>query len=502
MNERSQAEIVAFLADPATYGLGAGEVGHNTTHGAHVFLAGADAYKLKRAVTLPYLDYGTAERREAACRAELEVNRRTAPGIYLGVEPVVRRADGGLAIGGDGEAVDWVVHMRRFDEAGLLDRLAAKGPLDDALVRALADRVAAFHAACEPARADGAGAAEMRRLVETNADAMPDWFPAAAVAALRRRSLAEVDRLADHLDARRRDGWVRHGHGDLHLGNIVLHEGEPVLFDAIEFDPRLARTDILYDLAFLLMDLWHRDQRRGANLLLGRYLTMLGSHAGLAALPLFLATRAGIRAHVSATRAGDGDAAMRGTALGYLRRAAELLDGSPPRLVGIGGFSGSGKSTLARLVAPSLGRPPGAVVLRSDEVRKRLAGVAPEQPLGPEAYTAAMHERVFGELRHRAAEVLAGGQACIVDAVHDRDDTRARLAAVAADAGVPFRGIWLDVPPAELERRIVARAGDASDAGPAVLRGQLGRPPPADWTRVAAVGDPAAVLAHVRAALD
>lgn len=508
VGEAGQQAVVDFLLDPATHGLGPGEVERVDTHIATVVLAGDKAYKLKRAVKLPFLDFSSLAAREAACRAELRLNKRTAPEIYRAVLPVTRGADGGLRLGGRGQPVDWLVAMRRFDRSQLLDRLAQRGRLGPELALSLAAAVAGFHRA-EPPLADGADSAEYRRVIGVDDDMLRRFagtvFETEAVDRLRRDSLERLAQLAPTIDARRRAGFVRHCHGDLHLRNIFLADGRPVLFDAIEFDDRFARTDVMYDLAFLLMDLWHRGLDGFANALLNRYLLLTGDYGGLAPLPLFLSLRAAIRAHVSATMAANADGAgeaLRQEARTYLGLAQALLERPRPRLIAVGGYSGSGKSTLARGLAPGLAPPPGAVIARSDEIRKHLSGVAPEAALADAAYAPEVSRRVYAEMRRIAGLALAAGYAAIVDAVHDRADTRRESRAVAETAGVPFLGFWLDAAPATMARRIGRRRRDASDATAEVMRRQWRRGGAAgDWHRLDAEAAPADLLAQALARL-
>ncbi|XHO97014.1 AAA family ATPase [Azospirillum sp. A26] len=473
-----QEEVIAFLGDPHTHGGLAVE--RIDTHAASVFLAGDRALKLKRAVRYPYLDYSTVGKRHAACAEELAINRRTAPALYRGLVAVRRGEDGRLRLdesGGAGEAVDWLVSMARFPDEALFDRMAERRALTPALMRRLAERIAAFHREAAP-RPDGGGVEAMREVADGNvADlrAAPDLFPATVVDLLAERTGDALDRLAPVLEERRRAGFVRHGHGDLHLRNIVLLDGEPTLFDAIEFDEALAVADVFYDLAFLLMDLDHRGLRPLGNAVLNRYLEETGDYAGLAALPLFLSLRAAVRAKVSAAALrleGAADEALAGEARRYLEQALAVLDPVPARLVAVGGLSGSGKTRLAQEIAPELGPPPGAVVLRSDVLRKRLCGVADSDRLPAEGYGPAMTERVYGELYRRAAAVLAAGQAVVVDAVSARPDERNRIAAVAAGAGVRFDGIWLEAPLTERVERVTNRRNDASDATAEVVERQ------------------------------
>lgn len=467
-----QTAVIEFLADPATHD--GAPVERIDTHAAMVFLTEDRAYKLKRAVRYPYLDFSTPARRRAACEAELRLNRRTAPSIYESVTDIVRRPDGRLALGGPGVAVDAVLVMRRFDGEGLFDRLAVTGRLTAAHMRELADHVAAFHAAAEPAAGGGTG--PMRAIVAQNVDEMRGQAPLVdrdTVERLARRSTEVLDRHAGLMDGRAAAGFVRHGHGDLHLANIVLLDGRPTLFDCIEFDDALATVDVLYDLAFLLMDLEHRGLRPLANAALNRYLEAGDGLEGLALLPLFLSVRAAIRAKIAAAAAGllpDAEAAAgkRAEAAAYLDLAVELLDPPPPRLLAVGGLSGSGKTTVARALAPAVGAVPGALVLRSDVIRKGLFGVPAETALPPDAYRPEVTARVYVTIAERAAVALAAGHSVIADAVYAHPDERAAVERVAVRCAVPFTGLWLVAPAATRTGRIDTRTADASDATAAV----------------------------------
>ncbi len=470
------------------------------THGAVVLLAGDRAYKIKRAVKYPYMDFSTLALREEACRAELAVNRRTAPQLYLDVVAVIAEPDGSIRSGSGeaGRVVEWAVMMRRFEQGCLFDRMATAGRLDTSLIRSLARTIARFHREAAPIRGLDLGKA-VHDLVRTNRDRLLEHaavFPSAEVAALTAKALGFVDRQMPALEDRSVGGFVRHCHGDLHLGNVALIDGKPVLFDAIEFNRTFAEIDVFYDLAFMLMDLEHRRHRDFANLLLSAYLELTEDYAGLALLPLYLSIRAAVRAHVGAQAASlDPDAAnasvRRAEAAHYLGQAKAYLDPAPPRLVAIGGVSGTGKSTLARLIAPELGPPPGAVVLRSDVIRKRMFGVEPTQRLSKAGYAPGVSERVFAEIARAAGRTLAAGHACIADAVYGEERHRRGIAAAAAETGAPFTGLWLEANPELLERRVRQREGDASDADVKVLRSQLAHvAAPREWLRIDAAGSP------------
>jgi uncharacterized protein len=476
----AQAEVIAFLGDGRSYGLPEVEVERVTTHAAMVFLVGERAFKMKRAVRYSFLDFTTPERRTRALEAELELNRRTAPTLYRRLVPVTREADGQLALGGKGEPVEWLLEMARFDQAARLDRLAERGELTAAIVDDLAAGIAEFHGRAAPRPRYG-GHRGMRTVIEGNAEdlaGLPDRVLSADRSdRLTARCRDELARQKGLLEERRRSGRVRRCHGDLHLGNIVLIDGRPVLFDCLEFDEALASTDTLYDLAFLLMDLEHQDLGALAQRLLSGYLEATWDDAGVALLPLFLACRAAIRAKVlgfgAAQEMSNASEPAIAEALAYLERALVYLHPAPARLVAIGGPSGTGKSSLARRLAPALGPAPGAVILRSDIVRKRLHGVASGDRLPPEAYRKEASRPVYDALAARAAALVGAGHAAIVDAAFLDPSERAQIEAVAVEAGIAFDALWLSAPEAVLVGRVAARRGDASDATPEVVRRQL-----------------------------
>ena len=503
-----QDDVLAFLADPATHGGHA--VKRIDTHAASVFLASDRALKIKRAVRFPFLDYSTLDKRRAACEAELAVNAPYAPEIYRRVVPITRQANGALALGGDGPPVEWAVEMRRFDDQRTLDHLT--GEIDEALADALGHAVAAAHARAKPVEAD-AWITALGSYVDEHATAFrehPQVFARAEVDALARASRAAYERIVPLLRERGRRGLIRRIHGDLHLGNIALIDGKPVLFDAIEFSDIIASGDVLYDLAFLLMDLLERGLAEAANIVFNRYLIEARCTEdldGLAALPFFLTIRASIRAMVTAARMDRAAAvdrvAIAKSARAYFDFAKRAIAPPPPKFIAVGGLSGTGKTRLARALAPQIGPMPGAVIVRSDVERKALFGVGETERLPEHAYTAAVNARVYAMLADKARRILAAEHAAVVDAVFAQPAERADLAAAAKTAAVPLKGIFLTANLQARLERVSVRRGDASDATVNVARAQENYDLSSlDWRQIDASGTPEETAARARAALD
>jgi len=452
-----QAEAAAFLQRLA----GSAPV---ETHISLVYIGRDTVWKLKKAVRLAFLDFTELEARHRFTLRELELNKPAAPGLYRDVVPLVRRSDGALALDEPGEVIDWVLRMARVPHGDFMDEIAAAGKLTAELLDSLGDAVAAYHRSLASSAREHGVPEAMRHVAQGNAQSALDaGLPPDAVQAWRNQILAAIDVIAPWLTQRGRDGFVRRAHGDLHLGNLCLWHGKPVPFDALEFDEAMGTIDLGYDLAFLLMDLDRRVDRAAANRVLNRYVARTGDAALTRGLPAFLSLRAMVRAHVEAKRGNNALATQ------YLVAASAYLQVRPPLIVAIGGLPGTGKSTLARALAPDLGNAPGALVLRSDEIRKRQHGVAPEERLPRSAYSKAASKAVFAELGALARDAAAGGHAVIADATFIDTDDRTLIESAADAEGVRFVGLWLGAPMAILEARISSRQDDASDATLAVL---------------------------------
>ena len=492
-----QERVFAFLTNPATHP----HVDRIDTHGASVFLEGDRALKIKRAIRFPYLDYSTLEKRKAACEEEINVNRRFAPHIYRRVVPITQNDDGSLSIGGDGTPVEFAIEMTRFDERQTIDHLAESGEPNRDLVEAIADAIAASHAIAPPAPVDP-WIASIPAFIEGNDRAFQAaaCFPANEIADLKGASIMAFSRVQELLKQRGRQGYVRRCHGDLHLANIVLIERKPVLFDAIEFDPTIASIDVLYDLAFPIMDFIRYDRHAAANVLLNRYLktTSRENLDALASLPLLMSLRGAIRANVLLARLGrnaGGKADVAPSAQTYFDLARLFINPAAPTLVAVGGLSGTGKSVLAHALAPGILPQPGAIVLRTDVLRKQQFGVNETDRLPEEAYQPEMTQKIYDLLVQHASRILLQGHSVVVDAVFAQNSERAAIRDAARRLNIRFVGLFLQTDLATRLNRVGRRKGDASDATPEIAGLQekydIGT---VDWAIIDASGTPELTL--------
>ncbi len=495
--------LIANLLEPRRYPHDAERVDLVETHASWLLLAGAFAYKIKKPITLPFLDYGSLARRETCCRAELALNRRFAAGLYLDVTPI-----GGTPAQprvGDLPAIEWAVRMRRFDENGRLDRVAARGELQPVQLSQLAETLTAFHQAAAVAAPEtrfGAPqqvlAAALENFVELRQLLPPD--DQSQVEQLARWTGEEFARRAAHFATRKVGGFVREGHGDLHLANLVLIEGRVTPFDCIEFNEDFRWIDTASELAFVWTDLLDHRRPGLAAWLLNAWLESGGDFPALAVLRFYAVYRAVVRAKVAALRAGQEDAAQGraevDAARGYLDLAWRIAVPPPPTLLITCGLSGSGKTTASseRLLDPTDPAAGSIVRLRSDVERKRLFGLAAQERSGSELdggiYTRDATARTYARLLSLAGELLAAGWPVIVDAAFLRRDERVAFRALAAGLGVEFRILATEASVEELRRRLIARSGDASEAGVAVLEKQLAWFEPLDQQELACVVPP------------
>jgi uncharacterized protein len=497
----NQKQVIAFLSSPDAYD--GQDVERINTHISCVFLVEGFVYKLKKDTALTFLDFSTLEARRVACEREVEINRKTAPEIYLCTVPVTRR-ESGFEIDGKGVVVDWLVKMNRFDQSSLFSQLIKVGGLKESLVSDLAEQVGRHHLSAER-KPEFGGYASVRETLDGVTMALrggPDGvFRSDEVEAWVTEIGDSLQEQKRRLDVRRRSGFVRHCHGDMHLGNICLINGRPTPFDAIEFRQDYASIDVLYDLAFPVMDLIHSQAKGLANLLINRYLEVTCDYSGLHLMPLFLSLRAGVRAMVYGIEASDGEQSQEqrdqsaSLARSYLEVARSCLIRAEPRLIAIGGYSGTGKSTLARLVSEHGFQTPGTVILRSDAVRKRIFRQPALVPLPKKAYGDDVDQRVMREMCRDAHRALTAGWSVIVDATFIDPNKRKVAETIAKKKSVPFKGIWLDASPDILIERVIGRRGDVSDADELVVKGQLEQDlGHLTWQRVSAEGPMDATL--------
>jgi aminoglycoside phosphotransferase family enzyme/predicted kinase len=453
------------------------------THVSWVLLTDQLAYKLKKPVRLPFLDFTTLAARRRSCEEELRLNRRLAPGLYRGLAEVVQQPDG-VRFGGAGPVVDVAVRMQRFPDGALWSEKVAQGTLGPADVEVLADRLARFHATARVApQPSGFGRGEVqeritRRVVEAIAPAAPssgapaDAQDHAAIAQVCDWLLEQVKVLAPHWEARSKAGRIRECHGDLHLGNVVQLEDGPTAFDALEFDDALRWIDVLDDIAFLVMDLLAHERPALAWRVLDAWLAASGDHDGVPALRFYLVRRALVRAQVAAL---GGPAREDGSmACGAERYRALALRLATPdaRLAITHGLPGSGKSHLARALLEAA----GAIRLRSDVERKRLFGLsalaASDAAVAGGIYDAATTARTYERLHAAAALALGSGWPVIVDAAFLQRRERNDFAALAARLKVPFTILDCRAPEAVLRERLRRRraaGNDPSEADESVL---------------------------------
>ncbi|MCC6852509.1 MAG: AAA family ATPase [Rubrivivax sp.] len=475
------------------------------THISWVLLAGAFAYKIKKPVRFGFLDFGTLEARRRFCEEELRLNRRLAAWLYIGVVPV--RATPGLpAFGGSGPVVEYALKMHRLPPHALASERLERGRLDGEQLAAFARRLARFHeeVPAAPPDTDWGTPETVRGDAERALAGLAPLAPPAereACAVLGRWFEARVAALAPHLAARRAAGRVREGHGDLHLDNVLVARGEVTAFDCIEFDPALRWIDTMNDLGYLMMDLLAHGRRDLAYGVLDAYLEASGDFDGLHVLPLFLVYRAVVRALVHALRSAAHVPGAGLTAADYLRLAQRLAEPGTARLLVTHGLPGAGKTQVARQLLERA----GAVRLRSDVERKRLAGLpalADSRAAG-DLYRAQASDATYARLELLAGDALRAGFPVIVDAAFLQRAQRERMRALAARLQVPFAILDCQAPLAVLHERVRRRqaaGGDASEADEAVLERLAALEQPLDeaeraWTLTVRTDEPLALAA-------
>ena len=470
--------ILATLRDPACYPHAAEAVELIETHISWVFLAGEYAYKIKKPVDLGFLDFGTLEKRRFYCEEELRLNRRTAPELYLGVVPIAEGADG-LRVDGIGKAIEYALRMRRFPQEALADGMARRGELHALEADAIAAALAAFHAAIPAAPEEsrfGSPEHVAAPALENFRQIDPLIADPARTARLRAWTQSESARLREVFAARKRGGFVRECHGDLHLGNLVFLGGRPLLFDCIEFNPDLRWIDVMNEIAFLAMDLREHGLEAAAWRFLNGYLETTGDYDGVRVLRYYLVYRAVVRAKIACIRehqAGAG-AAVQGRAHqeygNYLALAEASADSVRPAIVLMHGVSGSGKTTVAQAMLERI----GAIRVRSDVERKRLHGLEAQARTHARPYDGIYGPEstrlTYDRLKQAARNIAESGHCAIVDAAFLRRAERDEFRALARGLGVPVLLVSCRASERTLRSRVARREASMSDASEADVR--------------------------------
>lgn len=494
LNAMTPADLIKALSDPAAYPFVVDRVTVRQTHISVLFFAGVRVYKIKKPVDLGFLDFTTLERRRYFCEQEVRLNRRLAPDVYLGVTPILAGSDGRVRVAGGPDAanpsqtLEYAVEMRRLPPECMLDRLLDEGAIDNATLDGLVELLLRFHreAATGPGVDEHGEPEAVRRMVLANlrqsaAHVGGNGGAATLTPTLHGHLLRSAERfLAEHrplLERRVRDGRIREGHGDLHAGNICLTPDGIVIYDCIEFSPGIRCGDVARDLAFLVMDLDYRRFRGFGGYVARKYAQAAADPEFGALLPFYKTHLAAVRGHVNSIVAGDpaadeaARAAARREAMRYYMLAASYS--LPPALVLMCGLPGSGKSWMAR----HIDRPFEAAIVRSDVVRKRLAGIAPtHRPTGAEAealYADRSSRRTYETMLAETTSLLGQGRSVVVDANFADADSRAPFIQLATDGDVPWVVVHLDVSEGVIARRLGERGdepGEVSDADWAVYK--------------------------------
>ncbi len=494
-----QRRLVAALARHLAARHGGAAVRTIETHISYVLLAGDAAYKLKKAIALPFVDYTTRARRRHFCDEELRLNGRLAPALYRGVVDV-RGSPDEPVLDGPSPPIDHMVLMRAFDDDALLSERLARGDVASERIDELAARVAAFHAGLPPAASGTAFGAPERVLADAleNFDEIaplvdPPWD--GRVDALRRWTQAEFARCAASFAQRRRAGCVRECHGDLHLRNVALVDGVVTVFDGIEFSDELRWIDVASEVAFTAMDLCDRGRDDYAWRFLDGWFAATGDYDAAGVLRYYLVYRAMVRAKVRLLRAaqlrtGAAERQARAEAERYLVLAERLAHDVAPAVVLMHGASGAGKSTFARVLCERL----GAIRLRTDVERKRMHGLAAaaasRSATGAGLYTADATQRTYDRLAALAAAIVGAGYTAVLDGTFLERARRERMRELAARLGAAFVVVDVVVPPDVLRERVARRAaagGDPSEATLEVLERQLARAEPLAGAELACV---------------
>lgn len=449
------------------------------THVSYVFLTGDYAYKVKKPVNFGFLDFSTLERRQHFCLEEIRMNQEIAPELYLEVLAITQSNDR-VELNGTGEPVEYVLKMREFPQADLFSCLFERGELTESHLEELGRIVARFHAKAqtnEYIRSFGE-VSKVRQAFDENYEQTKKYIGGPQTPEQFEETKAFSDEFfanrQELLNSRIQNNWIRECHGDLHLRNICLWQDKILLFDRIEFNEPFRFVDVMYDVAFAVMDLEARGRKDLGNAFLNTYIEQTGDWEGLQVLPLYLSRQAYVRAKVTSFLLDDPGVPddlkkeAQETAAMYYKLAWNYTRSQKGRLILMSGVSGSGKSTVARQLA----RRWGAIHIRSDAARKHLAGIPLEQTGGAELYTSPMNEKTYGRLLELGVLLANQGFPVILDAKYDRQVLRQNAIAQANQHDLPIQIIYCTAPDDVLRDRLSSRTNDVSDATADLLQQQ------------------------------
>lgn len=464
--QNSDHSIIEFLLNTKNYPGQVSEIIHFETHISHIFLTGIYAYKIKKPIKLDFLDFSTLEKRLFFCKREIELNCRYAPDLYEGLSCISKKEEGLFLDQQGGTAVEYAVRMKQFNNHLLFSNLVKTSELTSQIVIKLIDVIARFHRLAELAPSFFTFE-KVSKYFSENFSVLTCYLSAefkdifldplillSGALLARHRSLIE----------KRSISHVKFLHGDMHLGNIVIYQGRPTLFDGIEFNDEYSCCDTWADLAFLIMDLINSGKEEFAYCVINNYLTQTDDFTGLALLPLYISYRACVRAKVIVLELLEqGQDVQSKLVLRYIELAHRSLLKRAVFILAIGGLSGSGKSTLSTEISQRC----RLIHIRSDVIRKQLLGVDINERAHAKAYTEEVSERVYRGLFERAKTTLAAGFPVVVDAVFLQEEHRNAIESLAHDLGIPIFGLWCEVSDETAHDRINSRSlymEDASDA--------------------------------------
>lgn len=458
------------------------------THISYVLLTGEYAYKVKKPLNFGFLNYTTLAQRRHFCEEEVRLNQRGAAELYLEVIPITQTdtsaAEVRFQLGGAGKVVEYAVKMRQFPQETLLTELFERGELTETLMQELAAMVAQFHRKAttnEYIRSFGE-VAQVRQAFDENYEQTKQYIGSAQTQQQFDQTRAYTDRFFAEqptlFDRRIQTGWIRECHGDLHLRNICYWNNRFLLFDCIEFNEPFRFVDVMFDIAYIVMDLEARHRSDLSTIFLNTYVEQTGDWEGLQVLPIYVSRQTYVRAKVTSFLLNDPAVsdkekqAAQETAANYYKMAWRFSNSRSGQLILMAGLSGSGKSTTARYLAPHL----NAIHIRSDAVRKHLAGIALDQSGGEDLYTPAMTQKIYDRLLELGVLLAQQGYAVILDAKYDRQALRSTAIAQAQAHHLPVRLLHCTAPMDVLHDRVAQRSGDIADATVDVLARQQMEP--------------------------